>query len=108
MTGHETASVRILMVGLDTADKTTLLYKLELVEVVTTIPTIGINDETRSWSCDSMNHNDVWIPLSDLELGGTTTHRLRSTAHDICCKYTRIDTVSGYSHQKDDDKAIRG
>uniref|UniRef100_A0A3B5LVV1 Uncharacterized protein n=1 Tax=Xiphophorus couchianus TaxID=32473 RepID=A0A3B5LVV1_9TELE len=32
--------VRILMVGLDAAGKTTLLYKLKLAEVVTTIPTI--------------------------------------------------------------------
>lgn len=33
--------VRILMVGLDAAGKTTILYKLKLGEVVTTIPTIG-------------------------------------------------------------------
>ena len=32
---------RILMVGLDAAGKTTILYKLKLGEVVTTIPTIG-------------------------------------------------------------------
>ena len=32
---------RILMVGLDAAGKTTILYKLKLDEVVTTIPTIG-------------------------------------------------------------------
>jgi GTPase SAR1 family protein len=30
---------RILMVGLDAAGKTTILYKLKLGEVVTTIPT---------------------------------------------------------------------
>ena len=33
--------VRILMVGLDAAGKTTVLYKLKLGEVVTTTPTIG-------------------------------------------------------------------
>merc|ERR1711972_261151 len=38
--------VRILMVGLDAAGKTTILYKLKLAEVVTTIPTIGFNVET--------------------------------------------------------------
>merc|ERR1739841_470749 len=38
--------VRILMVGLDAAGKTTLLYKLKLGELVTTIPTIGFNVET--------------------------------------------------------------
>ena len=38
--------VRILMVGLDAAGKTTILYQLKLDEPVTTIPTIGFNVET--------------------------------------------------------------
>merc|ERR1711879_758523 len=38
--------MRLLMVGLDAAGKTTILYKLKLGEVVTTIPTIGFNVET--------------------------------------------------------------
>ncbi|KAK6754679.1 hypothetical protein RB195_013581 [Necator americanus] len=41
-----TKPCRILMVGLDNAGKTTILYKLKLGEVVTTIPTIGFNVET--------------------------------------------------------------
>ena len=36
---------RSLMLGLDAAGKTTILYKLKLGEVVTTIPTIGFNVE---------------------------------------------------------------
>ena len=36
---------RIVMVGLDAAGKTTVLYKLKLNEVCTTIPTIGFNVE---------------------------------------------------------------
>jgi small GTP-binding protein len=36
---------RILMVGLDAAGKTTVLFKLKLNDVVTTIPTIGFNVE---------------------------------------------------------------
>lgn len=36
----------ILMVGLAGAGKTTILYKLKLGEIVTTIPTIGLNVET--------------------------------------------------------------
>ncbi|RRT52338.1 hypothetical protein B296_00048607 [Ensete ventricosum] len=35
--------MRILMVGLDAAGKTIILYKLKLGEIVTTIPTIGEN-----------------------------------------------------------------
>ena len=36
---------RIVMVGLDAAGKTTVLYKLKLNDVLTTIPTIGFNVE---------------------------------------------------------------
>lgn len=36
---------RVLMVGLDGAGKTTILYKLKLGETVTTVPTIGFNVE---------------------------------------------------------------
>lgn len=40
------AKPRALFVGLDAAGKTTILYKLKLGEVITTIPTIGFNVET--------------------------------------------------------------
>jgi ADP-ribosylation factor 1/2 len=36
----------LLLVGLDAASKTTILYKLKLEEIVRTIPTIGFNVET--------------------------------------------------------------
>uniref|UniRef100_A0A7N4NMD0 ARF GTPase 5 n=1 Tax=Sarcophilus harrisii TaxID=9305 RepID=A0A7N4NMD0_SARHA len=38
--------VQACLVGLDAAGKTTILYKLKLGEIVTTIPTIGFNVET--------------------------------------------------------------
>jgi len=38
--------MRILMLGLDYAGKTTILYKLKIGEVVPTISTIGFNVET--------------------------------------------------------------
>jgi len=37
---------RILMLGIDGAGKTTVLYKLKMGEVITTVPTIGFNVET--------------------------------------------------------------
>ncbi|VDO02469.1 unnamed protein product, partial [Rodentolepis nana] len=37
---------RILLLGLDAAGKTTILYKLKLGETTVTIPTIGFNVET--------------------------------------------------------------
>ena len=39
-------NVRILMVGLDAAGKTSVLYQLKMSELVKTIPTIGFNVET--------------------------------------------------------------
>ena len=41
--------MRILMVGLDAAGKTTILYKLKLGEIVTTIPTIGNVTKTEEY-----------------------------------------------------------
>ena len=38
-----TKEVRMLMVGLDAAGKTTILYQLKMGETVKTIPTIGFN-----------------------------------------------------------------
>ncbi|XP_037534928.1 ADP-ribosylation factor 1-like [Nematolebias whitei] len=58
--------VRILMVGLDAAGKTTLLYRLKLAEVVTTIPTIGFNVETVEYKNISFT---VW------DVGGQTIIR---------------------------------
>lgn len=51
--------MRILMVGLDAAGKTTILYKLKLGEVVTTIPTIGFNVETVEYKNVSFTVWDV-------------------------------------------------
>eukprot|EP00760_Papus_ankaliazontas_P020137 PhM_4_TR18191/c0_g1_i1/m.30055/K07937/ARF1; ADP-ribosylation factor 1 len=42
----EKKQARILMVGLDAAGKTTILFKLKLNETQSTVPTIGFNVET--------------------------------------------------------------
>jgi ADP-ribosylation factor protein 1 len=47
------------MVGLDSAGKTTILYKLKLGEIVTTIPTIGFNVETVEYKSISLTVWDV-------------------------------------------------
>jgi|EP00769_Ergobibamus_cyprinoides_P000310 ADP-ribosylation factor protein 1 len=54
------------MVGLDAAGKTTILYKLKLNEIVTTIPTIGFNVETVEYKNISFT---VW------DVGGQDTIR---------------------------------
>ncbi|PVZ97531.1 hypothetical protein BB558_006508 [Smittium angustum] len=74
--------IRILMVGLDAAGKTTILYKLKLGEIVTTIPNIGFSAETvqykninfLSWDLihDNTNHLLYTYSLSRLFLIFTT------------------------------------
>lgn len=58
--------IRILILGLDNAGKTTLLYRLKMGEVVTTIPTIGFNVESVQYGSLTF---DVW------DLGGQTSIR---------------------------------
>lgn len=53
------ASARGLIVGLDASGKTTVLYKLKLGEVVTTIPTIGFNVESIVWKGMELTMWDV-------------------------------------------------
>ena len=50
--------MRILMVGLDAAGKTTILYKLKLGEIVTTIPTIGKREKRRS--IETVRAVEIW------------------------------------------------
>jgi small GTP-binding protein len=50
---------RVLMIGLDASGKTSILYKLKLGEVVTTIPTIGFNVETIDYKSCGLTAWDV-------------------------------------------------
>ena len=58
--------IRILILGLDNAGKTTLLYKLQLNQVIETVPTIGFNVETVTYKNLKLQ---VW------DLGGQGTIR---------------------------------
>lgn len=51
--------VRILMVGLDNDGKTTILYRLKLEEVVSTVPTLGFNVETVTYKNISFTVWDI-------------------------------------------------
>ena len=57
---------RILLLGLDGAGKTTILYKLKLGEYLTTIPTVGFNVETVEYKNLTMT---IW------DVGGHTSIR---------------------------------
>ena len=50
--------MRILILGLDAAGKTTILYQLKLKQSVTTIPTVGFNVETVTYKNVKFN---VWV-----------------------------------------------
>ncbi len=56
--------MRSLMLGLDAAGKTTILYKLKLGQSVNTIPTVGFNVETVTYKNVKFN---VWVSERDLE-----------------------------------------
>ena len=58
--------VRLLMLGLDAAGKTTILFKLKLGEVVTPIPTVGFNVE-------EVNYKNINFTMWDV--GGQTVLR---------------------------------
>ncbi|KAK0618853.1 ADP-ribosylation factor family-domain-containing protein [Immersiella caudata] len=51
--------VRILMLGLDAAGKTTILYNLKMQRQVTTIPTVGFNVESFTFKNIKFNMWDV-------------------------------------------------
>uniref|UniRef100_A0A1B6L5H4 ADP-ribosylation factor 2 n=1 Tax=Graphocephala atropunctata TaxID=36148 RepID=A0A1B6L5H4_9HEMI len=55
----EKKQMKLLMLGLDAAGKTTILYNLKLGEVVTTIPTVGFNVET-------LDYNNVSFTVWDI------------------------------------------
>ncbi|KAJ6995273.1 ADP-ribosylation factor 1-like [Populus alba x Populus x berolinensis] len=55
---------RILVLGLDNAGKTTILYRLQMGEVVSTIPTIGFNVET-------VQYNNIKFQVWDLDSSDT-------------------------------------
>ncbi|CAF4055393.1 unnamed protein product [Rotaria sordida] len=55
----DTPQYRVLTIGLDASGKTTILYKLKLNEIVTTIPTIGFNVETVTYNNTSLTIWDV-------------------------------------------------
>ncbi|KAI8876671.1 putative ADP-ribosylation factor 6 [Backusella circina FSU 941] len=54
-----TKEMRILMLGLDAAGKTTILYKLKLKQTINTIPTVGFNVESVTYKNVKFNVWDV-------------------------------------------------
>ena len=70
--------MRILILGLDGAGKTTILYRLQAGEVVTTIPTIGFNVETVVYkNFMGSRRTDEYQALLEMLLHQHRRHHLR-------------------------------
>jgi ADP-ribosylation factor-like protein 1 len=72
--------VRILILGLDNAGKTTILYRLQVDEPVATVPTIGFNVET-------LQYKNVRRAAAREHRGGLPMRgRAPSEAEQRCCE----------------------
>lgn len=85
-----TKEMRILILGLDGAGKTTILYRMQVGEVVTTIPTIGFNVETVTFKNLKFQ---VW------DLGGQTSIRPYWR-----CYYSNTDAIIYVVDSKDKER----
>jgi ADP-ribosylation factor-like protein 1 len=84
--------VRILILGLDNAGKTTILYRLQADEPIETIPTIGFNVETLQYKNISFQ---VW------DLGGQTSIRPYWR-----CYYPNTDAIIFVVDSVDSDRFV--
>lgn len=81
--------MRLLMLGLDAAGKTTILYKLKLGQDVTTIPTVGFNVETVTYKNVKFN---VWDVGGQDKIRPLWRHYFSGT-YALCRVYGRVCLV---------------
>ena len=81
---------RIIMIGLDAAGKTTILYKLKLGDVIHSTPTIGFNVESVIYKTLKFNVFDI---------GGQ--FRIRQLWHHY---YEHTDAIIYVLDRSDDDR----
>eukprot|EP01111_Echinosteliopsis_oligospora_P015319 TRINITY_DN6025_c0_g1_i1.p1 TRINITY_DN6025_c0_g1~~TRINITY_DN6025_c0_g1_i1.p1 ORF type:complete len:178 (+),score=34.62 TRINITY_DN6025_c0_g1_i1:114-647(+) len=101
--------VRILMIGLDAAGKTTILYKLKLGEVVTTIPTIGFNVDTLEYKKLKMT---VWDIGGQDKIRVLWKHYYTNTQGIIfvidSCDRSRLEEAKQELHKTLEDVELQG
>ncbi|XP_033734422.1 ADP-ribosylation factor 1-like [Pecten maximus] len=78
-------TTRILMLGLDAAGKTTVLYKIKLNENVCTIPTIGFNVEEVS-PCKGVSFT-VWDVGGQEKIRALWRHYFQNTEGKLSLWY---------------------
>jgi len=100
--------MRILMLGLDAAGKTTILYKLKLGQPVTTIPTVGFNVETLVYKKTRFN---VWDVGGQDKIRPLWRHYYTGTQGLIfvvdCADTDRIDEAKMELHRIINDREMR-
>lgn len=100
--------MRILMLGLDAAGKTTILYKLKLGQSVTTIPTVGFNVETVTYKNVKFN---VWDVGGQDKIRPLWRHYYTGTQGLIfvvdCADRDRIDESRQELHRIINDREMR-
>lgn len=67
---------RIIMLGLDAAGKTTILYRLNIGETVTTVPTIGFNVEEVQYKKITFN---IWDVGGQQKIRALWSHYFKNT-----------------------------
>lgn len=100
--------MRILMLGLDAAGKTTILYKLKLGQSVTTIPTVGFNVETVTYKNVKFN---VWDVGGQDKIRPLWRHYYTGTQGLIfvvdCADRDRIDEARQELHRIINDREMK-
>eukprot|EP00730_Choanoeca_flexa_P000185 TRINITY_DN10085_c0_g1_i2.p2 TRINITY_DN10085_c0_g1~~TRINITY_DN10085_c0_g1_i2.p2 ORF type:complete len:177 (+),score=40.78 TRINITY_DN10085_c0_g1_i2:1819-2349(+) len=100
--------MRILMLGLDSAGKTTILYKLKLGQPVSTIPTVGFNVESVSYKNVKFN---VWDVGGQDKIRPLWRHYYTGTQGLIfvvdCADKERIDEARRELHKIVNDREMK-
>jgi len=100
--------MRILMLGLDAAGKTTILYNLKLGQCVTTIPTVGFNVETVTYKKTRFN---VWDVGGQDKIRPLWRHYYTGTQGLIfvvdCADADRIDEAKQELHKIANDREMK-
>jgi Arf/Sar family protein len=100
--------MRVVMLGLDAAGKTTILYKLHIGEVLSTVPTIGFNVEKVQYKNVVFT---VWDVGGQEKLRPLWRHYFNNTDALIyvvdCCDRERIQRAASEFKQIVDDPLMR-
>ncbi|KAI3428664.1 hypothetical protein D9Q98_007487 [Chlorella vulgaris] len=100
--------MRVVMLGLDAAGKTTILYKLHIGEVLSTVPTIGFNVEKVQYKNVVFT---VWDVGGQEKLRPLWRHYFNNTDALIyvvdCCDRERVGRASSEFKQIVEDPLMR-